>query len=248
MEKITTIEQGENLIFEAINRLDIESYKLYCEVNDLSNLSLYKAKEIAQRLAEMKYAYEQIKQAYDMLDVATQNKGICINNRKRLKLLLAASVSTFAFVSNATLGILSLIVLNSKVILDFFSEIVDYENNYRSKYVIPNSKLELTEKTIENSERIYNGRIISIANALEHVESEDDELYIACRINGLLELYLNGDIEEENITEISDEYKKVLIKVLKSDLNSDNDDLITLLHQYKDHTNNLGLVKKLGIS
>ena len=56
------------------------------------------------------------------------------------------------------------------------------------------------------------------------------------------------ELEEENITEISDEYKKVLIKVLKSDLNYDNDDLITLLHQYKDHTNNLGLVKKLGIS
>ena len=247
MGKITTIEEGENFIFNAINKLDVESYKLYSEVNDLSTLSLYKAKELAGRISEMKWVYEQIKQGYDMLDIAVQNKAISINNRKRLKMLIAASVSTFAFVSNAILGIISLVVLNSKAISDFMAEIEDFKKSY-NRYVIADSKLELIENTIKNSDRIYNGRRYVIGRALENISSEDDEMYIACRVNGFLELYLNGDIEDENILELSDEYKKVLLKILKSDLNSDDENLLTLLHQYKDYNDNLGLVKKLGIS
>lgn len=241
-----SLEEKEKFVFEVIDILDKESYKLFGEIIDLSDESFYKVEEISKRIIELYKVYIKVKEAYDYLDMIEQGRVIYATKRFQLKALLTAFTTMFAFLNNAFLGIVSFVALNKVAINDYTREIGEIGISYSN---FDDNRLELIKTTIENCDRLFAGKVSRMTEILQSTHSEEDEGYKAIIVNGFIELYLNGEITDDRLLSISDKYKEKLKQILKKDLNSDSDDLITLIQEFNKHNDECKkMTKKLGTS
>ena len=241
-----SLDEKERFLFGVIDILDKESYKLFSEIVDLSDESFYKIGEISFRIIELYQVYINAKKAYDYLDMIEQSRVIYATKRFQLKTLLMAFTTMFAFLNNALLGIISFVALTKVATSDYVREIGEIGITYSN---FDDNKLETIKTTIENCDRLFSGKVRKMSELLQSTHNEDDEGYTAIIVNDFIELYLDGEITDDVLLSISDKYKEKLKQILKKDLNSDSDDLTTLIQEFKKHNEECKkMTKKLGSS
>lgn len=239
------LEDKEKFLFEIIDKLDKESYKLYCEIIDLSDKSFYKVKEISRRIIELGRTYKEVKEAYEYLDKIEQERVVSATKRLHLKSMLTGFTVMFAFINNVFLGVIAFILLNSRASKDYVNELEVIRSRYSQ---FDDDRISLIGTTIGNCDRLFCGKVQRMNNLLEGTKTKEDEGYIAIITDGYITLYLNGEIDEDRILSISDKYKEVLKDILKKDLNSNSDDLLTLLRELKEHNKDIKVLEKSLIS
>lgn len=241
-----SLEEKEKFVFEVIDILDKESCKLFGEIINLSDESFYKVKEISKRIIQLYQVYIKAKEAYDYLDLVEQERGIYATRRFQFKSLLTSLTTIFAFINNAFLGVISFVVLNKEATRVYVKELEEIEKNYKK---FDDDRLKLIKTTIENCDRLFCGKVDKMNQVLQSTQSKDDDGYKAIIVNGIIELFLRGEVDESRLLSMSDEYREKLKQILKSDLNSNTDDLPTLIKEFKNNNDeNKKLIKKLGIS
>lgn len=240
-----SLADKEKFLFEVIDILDRESYKLFSEIVDLSEESFYKVSEISARIIELYQVYIKAKEAYDYLDRIEQERVVYATKRFQLKALLMSITTIFAFLNNALLGIVSFVALTKVATSDYVREIGEIGITYSN---FDDEKLEIIRTTIENCDRLFCGKVSRMNELLQGTHNKDDEGYKAIIVNVFIELYLSGEITDERLLSMSDKYKEKLKQILKKDLNSDSDDLLILIQEFKKHNEECNKIKKLGIS
>ena len=150
------IEEREQFLLDALNRLDKDCYSLFCAVVDLDGSQMDKVNQLVNWLHDLIKKYSEINQAFEYLsDQEYLNEAYAIG-RLQMKKMLANVVSLNAMILDLTFGLLSLYVLRSIAKRDFEreKEIID-----ERRKLLDEDLLNRVECTLSNSDRLLAGKV-----------------------------------------------------------------------------------------
>ena len=222
------LENREEFLFKLISELDKASYDLFGEIVSLSSDSYYKIDNLLTRVNELSRLYNETKESYVYINKIEQSSYDYAAKRFQMKRMLTAMTTIYAFVANALLGILAFVLLNDRATKDFCNEL-DYINERIRKF--DENELTRIKDTIENCSRILSGKI-------KRMENESEEYNLITAANSFIYSYIEGLIEFDIINSLNDDIKKIIINILKNDLESESENLFELLERSKEIKNN----------
>jgi len=234
-----SLKNKEKHVSDIIDLLDKESYKLFCEIMDLDDDSLYKANSISTRIIELSNLYNRVVQAYENINDIEESSYLHISKKYQIKRMMLMITSVYAFLISIFHGIVVFILLskmNNKSYREELNELLEIEQ-------IDESKFDLIDVTLDNCDRIFNGKLDRVSKKISSNSIYDYDIVTS---NMLITLYLQESITKENFESLSIESKERIINILKNDLNTDCNDLYELLDMAKkeDHNSKV-LIKKI---
>ena len=234
-----SFDEREKVLFELIERLDIESFDLFNEILDLDEESTYKIDSLILRSEELYKLFNEVNEGFEYLNKIELSSYDYAAKRIQAKRLLAAIITTELFFINFfTLAIISFIYINMRANKYFVLELEDI-NSRVLKY--DEKKMYVIKTTLENCKRLLNGK----KKKLDIVLEEDYEGRIS-KENSIIEMYINDEINEEDINNLSNNDRENIIKILSKDLNITNDNIIELLDlTKKKYISNMKLIKTI---
>lgn len=236
------LENREKVLFRLVNELDRESYQLFNEIVDLSDISYYKIQNLYSRVKSLQVLYSETAESFDYIDEIENNSYDYAGKRFQLKRLLTAITTIYASMANALLGIVAFVVLNQKATDDFLREL-NAINNRTDKF--DEDQVKKIGSTIDNCTRMLESKITKM--------NEDGSLYSIINNNNLMVIqvntfilsYIEGLISYDTINSLNDNFKCMIIEILQKDLNSESNDLFELLELAKKQNNDgLKLMKE----
>lgn len=219
------LEKREALLFKMIDELDKESFILFNEIVDLSDESYYKLESLATRIISLIKIYKEIDESFEYINKIEESSYDYAAKRFQLKRTLIAITTVYASIVNFILGITSFVVLNDIASKEFIDEL----NNINDKLSeFDKDKLIRIRRTLENTTRLFCGKLKRIANNNELTDSNNMLLLIIA--NDYIKDYIEGNIPTEKINFLSDKIKDRITSILKKDLNIDNNNIYELLN------------------
>lgn len=216
------LENREDFLFKLIDLLDKESLELFNEIVDLNNNSLYKIDNLIYRVEGLRRLLNETAESFAYINEIELSSYDFAARRFQLKRLLTAMVSVYAFLANALLGITAFVMLNHKASTDFCDEIE--EIGEKVKRFNENDIYKIRE-TINNCGRILNGKIKKMEEDIKTGDLIDNY----GEANQYINLYLYNKIDDDYIGKLSETTTIRMIELLKSDLNSDSNNIYELL-------------------
>jgi hypothetical protein len=220
------LENREKKLFELIDKMDKESFKLFSEIVDLDMNSFYKVDNLFIRVNNLSDMLDQLSDCYDYLKEIEMNSFSFAGRRLLLKRLMTATVSAFAIIANIGLGLISFITLSSLANKYYAIEIGDLTERIDQYNKCDLSKIA---SVLLNCANLLKGKMNKLYKK-EEDELLDEELVIA---NNSIACYLAEDITEEDIDALSDDSKFAIVKLLQKDLKSESDNIYELLNRLK---------------
>ncbi len=237
------LEKREDFLCKLIDDLDKESEALFDEIVNLSDISYYKISNLTNRVNNIERLFKETEVAFAYIDDIEKYSYIFADMRRRLKGLLTAITSIYAFfLVSPPFGILSYSLL-SITNMDYFYRELDDINNRIDRLNAP--RLNRINSIIGNCDRILNGKVNKMNEDGNLHKVINDTSLLVTRVNNYIFMYIDGMINYSDIETISEEEKELLIDILKQDLNTDIDDLYELLElAKKQRENGLKLTKE----
>ncbi len=109
------LEIREKRLFEIIDKIDKESYKLFSEVTDLDLNSYYKVDNLYIRINHVTDMLEEVSNIYDSLACLEANTLISIRKKRSRKKLLVALISSLIVFINLYIGLINYLIFSSIV-------------------------------------------------------------------------------------------------------------------------------------
>ena len=236
------LEKRETIIFDLINSLDNESYKLFNEIVDLSDNSYYKLSNLNTRSKELKRIYLLTNDLFEYIKNIETSSYDYARKRWLLKCFLTAYATLQVFLTSellstgiittqtvqnyiitAVIGVGAFTILFKKANDDYSYELSTISESVRR---FSSQRLEVIGSTLDNCERLI------YAKYKRHENDENiDELITEA--NNVIASYIDDKTTETEINTLSDQLKKLIVEILKQDLTSESDDLFGLLKEAK---------------
>jgi hypothetical protein len=234
------LEKREEKLFELLDKLDEESFKLFSEIVDLDMNSFYKVDNLFMRINNLSDMYEKLVDCFEYLKNIELESFVYAGKRLQLKRLLIAIVTIYACLNNALIGIGGYIVLSNMANKSFGEENGDITlrvDKY-SKY-----DLQKISRTLINCANILKGKMDRLYSQ-EELDGLDEHIIFA---NNTIASYLDGEIGLEEVKLLSEEDKESILRILQKDLNSEETSIYKLLSLLKTKSNNeIKLTKELN--
>ncbi len=238
------LEKREEIIFSLIDSLDNESYKLFNEIVDLSDYSYYKLSNLSIRAKELKRIYTLTNELFEYIkDIETASFDYA-KKRWQLKCFLTSYVTLQVFltsklistgtitqqtmlnyIATAIFGVGAFTVLFKKANKDYAYELSAISESVRR---FSDERLAVIGSTLDNCERLI------YAKYKNHEKDENIDILIT-EANNFIASFIDGKVTEEETNTIPNELKRVMVTILKQDLTSESDDLLSLLNEAKNN-------------
>lgn len=234
------MELEERMFFELVNSLEKEVNSLYDEIIDMNNETLYKFNDVAERLTATMLLFNKMTEMFEYYYKKGEDNYMSATRRFQLKKALTILTTVYAFLANPLLGIGSFVLLNMKATKDYAYELEGLDE-FLDRF--DEEKIIKMSNTLENSRRIFNGKI---ENAHNIKFNRKNALILVA--NRCIRSYIDGEIDIDFLEDSTDEFKEIIVRALKRGLNSDSNDIYELLEMAKNKNNidNKVLTKKLG--
>lgn len=247
MNEITNYSKGKEpledritYVCNLIDKLYKDSFTLFSEILDLGEESYYKVNNLIERTIELNKLYKDTKEAYNYLAEIELSSYNYAFRRFQLKLMVTMLVTIYSFLSNALLGIFAFVVLNKKASKELVKEVAKLE---KSDGKFDDDKVDITERTLDNCNRILNGKLKRMEETYKGYSVTKD--YVVVTSNYYLSLFLDDKIGIDKIDALTSSQKEEIKIILKHDLKTDIDDIYSLLNIAKKKNNDgIKLIKE----
>ena len=234
----TPLDEREKVFFDMVDKLDKESFNLFCEITSLNDESTYKIDSLIMRSEELYNLFLVIEDCFEYLEKIEQESGIYAGNRLQAKRLLAGIMTANLFMFNFLIAIIVFVMINMKANKDYaeeFSKICD------RVFKFDEDQMRIIKTTLENCQRLLKGKM----NRL-NVTLKEDYDGIIVKSNSVIGEYINGEIGEEYINKLPIEVKNNIVNILHQDLNVESTNIYELLGlTKKKYNDNIRLIKEL---
>ena len=207
------VEDQVNKLIDDARKLNEESSKLWNEIFNFDGTSSYKVPILLEEYERLKIIYDDIVRRYNsLLDEELTQKQV-LDLKTIILILFTPGMFCFDLYYGAVyIGLLLQIIGN---------RIFENRNKEHQKKRLEGIDLNPIDINIGNS-----SRFVSKIDKFSRSQTDED----TCA-NNYIHMYITGECDD--ISLIPDDIKARIISILKRDLNSDSDDLISLLDEVK---------------
>lgn len=229
----------EEVLFTVMDELDRESYRIYKEVTNLSNVSFYKVTSLKENIAKLKNLYQIVLVNYEKILLIELSSYSYASKRWAFKWLISSALVINIILKYALLTISSYIAINYIIGKDYIEE---YKSIDERMLNFDEQKLVGIGITLDNCERII---LVKEQQMVNSINSNAQELPKSMLANDIIAAYLLGVNSKLEPDKLPDHIKKAIRTILKEDLRTDNDNIKELLEEAKNsETKTLKLIKK----
>lgn len=230
------IKRREEVLFDTIKRLDTDSFEVFKEVMDLKNGSLYRVEDLTAVINELMLAYHNSVDALAYIQKIERDSNFYSRARFLLRIAGNTIVIAAATIIHPILGLISLVKLNSSAIKKYGEEIKNNIDLLDDLDYLDENKLRIIATTLDNSERILSGK--------NNRAQDLDNYYYIFEANLYIKSYIDGNSSIEEINRFPDYIKSYMCTILQNELDSQDNDLESLLNLAKSkHKENMLLLK-----
>ncbi len=232
------LEIREQKLFELIEEMERESFNLFDEVLNLNNESILKLVSLMNRCKLLTLAYNELAESFVYLNSIEDSSRFYASKRYELKMLMTITATLYAFMQDAMFGILSYVLLSTSAKNYFIKELKDIEANMER---FDDIKLKRIGRTLDNSTRIIEGKYNRLLDSIKQTPGLKEKIIFE---NEFIISLLEGTKTLDDYNELSIDLKEGILNILKSDLNSDSNninELFDLLQNEEKMKNDLKL-------
>ncbi len=234
------LEAKEKRLFDIINLIDEESYKLFSEVTDLDLNSFYKLDNLYMRMDNLSVMLDQASYCYNYLITFEKNSLDYPARKLIIKKLLALFISSVISMVNVSIGLGSFIIISILANKSFLKEITSAN---RRKDALKKLDLSTISITLENATNLLEGKMNRLY-AMKESEEISQDIIIT---NNYIASYLLDKLSNEEIETLPSNCKQIIIKILQKDLSSNSDNIYELLSELRNKNDSeIKLTKQLN--